>query len=228
IYGSKFQDVKVANGKAESSVSANLDAGNFGGHWPSDTGVHVETALRNNALDIVVTAKNTGHENLPMAIGCHPYFAIPSGDRKQVVLHIPADERAIVNNYDDVFPTGQIVTVKGTPYDFTAPQGAMLGSLFMDDSFTHLHRNAQGQAVVEIVDPAAKYGLRIIAVSPEIKAIQVYAPVDKNFVAVEPQFNLGDPYDKKVWGSKDTGIVTLKPGQSVSWHIRVELFIPGE
>lgn len=163
-----------------------------------------------------------------MAIGAHPYFAIPSGDRSQVTLHIPADERAIVNNYDDVFPTGQIVPVKGTPYDFTSPQGATLGALFMDESFTHLHRNAQGQAVVELVDPASKYGLRIIAVSPQIKAIQVYAPVDKNFVAVEPQFNLGDPYDTKIWGKRDTGIVTLKPGQSVSWHIRVELFIPGK
>lgn len=228
IYGAKFQDVKVENGKAASSVTADLNAGDFGGHWPSQTEVHVETTLRDGALDIVVTAKNTGQENLPMAIGAHPYFAIPSGDRSQVTLHIPADERAIVNNYDDVFPTGQIVPVKGTPYDFTSPQGATIGALFMDESFTHLHRNAQGQAVVELVDPASKYGLRIIAVSPQIKAIQVYAPVDKNFVAVEPQFNLGDPYDTKIWGKRDTGIVTLKPGQSVSWHIRVELFIPGK
>lgn len=228
IYGARFQDVKVENGKAASSVTADLHAGNFEGHWPSQTDVHVETTLRDGALDILVTAKNTGQENLPMAIGAHPYFAIPSGDRSQVTLHIPADERAIVNNYDDVFPTGQIVTVKGTPYDFTSPQGSTLGALFMDESFTHLHRNAQGQAVVELVDPAAKYGLRIIAISPQIKAIQVYAPVDKNFVAVEPQFNLGDPYDQKIWGKRDTGIVTLKPGQSVSWHIRVEPFIPGK
>lgn len=228
IYGAQFQDVKVENGKAASSATADLDAGNFGGHWPSETGIHVETTLRDGALDMVVTAKNTGQENLPMAIGWHPYFAIPSGDRSQVTLHIPADERALVDNYDDVFPTGRIVPVKGTPYDFTAPGGATLGALFLDDSFTHLHRNAQGQAVVELVDPTAKYGLRIIALSPQIKTFQVYAPVDKNFVAIEPQFNLGDPYDQKIWGNRDTGIVTLKPGESVSWHVRVEPFVPAK
>jgi aldose 1-epimerase len=174
----------------------------------------------------MVTTKNVGKEVLPMAIGFHPYFAIPSGDRQQVRLHVPAELRAIVNNYDDVFPTGEIVPVKGTPYDFTASAGAPLGALFMDDCFTHLIRNAQGDAVIELTDPAAHYGVRIVAISPQIKAIQVYAPPDKDFVAIEPQFNLADPYNKKIWGKRDTGMVSLQPGQSVTWHIRLELFTP--
>jgi aldose 1-epimerase len=228
ILSSKFQDVKHQNGPAESSMSGLLHAGNFGGHWPSQTDVSVHMALKDDSLDIIVTAKNVGKEPLPMAIGAHPYFAFPSGDRKQARLHVPAEMRAIVNNYDDVFPTGQLVPVKGTPYDFNAANGVPLGTLFMDESFTNLKRDAEGKAVVEVTDPAAKYGLRIEALSPEIKSIQVYAPPEKNFVAVEPQFNLGDPYNKKVWGKTDTGIVTLQPGQSVSWHIRLELFTPAE
>jgi galactose mutarotase-like enzyme len=116
--------------------------------------------------------------------------------------------------------------VKGTPFDFTAPGGAPLGTLFLDDSFTGIQRNADGNAVIEITDPAANYGLRILALSPEVKAVQVYAPPDKDFVAVEPQFNLVDPFNKKLWGETDTGMVLLQPGQSVSWHIRLELFTP--
>lgn len=73
----------------------------------------------------------------------------------------------------------------------------------------------------------AKYGLRLITLSPKIRSIQVYAPPQKNFVAIEPQFNLPDPYNKN-WGSTDTGMVLLQPGQSVSWRVRLELFTPKE
>ncbi len=52
-------------------------------------------------------------------------------------------------------------------------------------------------------------------------------PLQKNFVAIEPQFNLPDPYNKN-WGGADTGMVLLQPGQSVSWRVRLELFTPAE
>jgi aldose 1-epimerase len=227
ILTSKFQDVKTHNGPAESAVSATLHAGNFGGHWLSETDVNIGVTLKNNALDVYVMAKNVGKEQDPMAIGFHPYFEFPSGDRKQARLHLPADMRALANNYDDVFPTGKVVPVNRTPQDFTAPEGAPLKDLFLDDSFTDLTRDPDGSATIEVTDPAAKYGLRIRALSPHIKAVQVYAPPDKNFVAVEPQFNLADPYNRKIWGDRDTGMVLLEPGKSTSWHVRIELFTPG-
>jgi aldose 1-epimerase len=228
ILSSKFEDVRYENGAMESKVSGILHAGNFDGHWLSKTDVKVQMVLTNGTMDMTVTTTNAGKEPLPMAIGFHPYFEFPSGDRKQATLHIPSDTRTVVNNYDDVFPTGQLVPVKNTPYDFTAKDGKPLGNLFMDDCFTSLKRDAAGHVVIEIVDPAAKYGVRIVGLSPEISAIQVYAPPDKNFVAVEPQFNLADPYDKKIWGDRNTGMVTIAPGASVSWHIKIELFIPGQ
>lgn len=225
ILGSAFQDVQHQDGAQESSVSGTLHAGDFGGHWLSKTDLKVQTALKSDAVEMTVTATNTGDQDLPIGIGWHPYFAFPSGDRKQARLKLPSQSRALVDNYDNVFPSGKIVPTKGTPYDFSEPNGKALGDLFLDDCFLNLKREVSGDAVIEISDPAAKYGLRIRALSPEIKAIQVYAPVDKSFVAVEPQFNLADPY-KKEWGKTDTGMVTLKPGQSVSWRVRMELFTP--
>lgn len=227
ILTSKFQDVKAHEGPQESTVSAMLHAGNFGGHWLSDTDVTIGVTLKNSALDIYVVAKNVGKEDAPMAIGFHPYFEFPSGDRKQARLHVPADMRALVNNYDDVFPTGKIAPVAGTKQDFTAPEGVPLGDLFLDDCFTDLKRDPDGSATVEVTDPAAKYGLRVRALSPHIKAVQIYAPPDKNFVAVEPQFNLGDPFNRRIWHDRDTGVVTVQPGKSTSWHVRIELFTPG-
>ena len=224
---SKFEDVTQKNGATDSSVAAVLHAGNFDGHWLSDTDVRVETTLANNVFEMTVTAKNVGHEPLPIGIGWHPYFVLPSGDRQQVRLRLPSETRAVMNNYDDSFTTGQRVPVKGTPYDFSAPGGRPLGSQYLDDNFSELNRRPDGSTVSEIIDPAAKYGLRLITLSPQIKSIQVYAPLQKNFVAIEPQFNLPDPYNKN-WGGTDTGMVLLQPGQSVSWRVRLELFTPGQ
>ena len=37
---------------------------------------------------------------------------------------------AMVNNYGDAFPTGQLKPVKGTEYDYTAPDGVALDDHF--------------------------------------------------------------------------------------------------
>lgn len=227
ILSAKFQDVHVHSGPEESSVSGTLHAGDFGGHWLSQTDVHVQTVLKDSAVEFSVTAKNVGHEPAPIGIAFHPWYRLLSGKREQIQLHLPADERVLVNNYDDVVPTGKVEAVKGTPFDFTAPGGAALGTLFMDDFFLDLKRNKDGSATVELTDPAADYGLRIVALSPEIKGFQVYAPLDRNVVAIEPQFNLADPYSK-VWGKRNTEMPLLQPGQSVSWRVRLELFVPGK
>lgn len=224
ILASRFENVKHHNGATASTIVASLRGGSFGGHWPSETDVNIRIILKNHALGLSVTAKNAGNEMLPMGIGFHPYFRFPSGERPQARLRLRARLRAVVNNYDDVLPTGELVPVKGTAYDFAAPGGVALGSsLFMDDCFTDLQRDNKGHAVVEIIDPAAQYGLRIAALSTEIKAIQVYAPQDKQFIAVEPQFNLADPFNMKIWGKRNTGMLSLRPGQSVKWRVRLEL-----
>ncbi len=222
---SRFQDVITRNGVQDSAVNAIFHAGNFDGHWLSDTDVEVQTTLSHDAFEMTVTAKNVGPRLLPMGIGWHPYFLLPGGDRADVRLHLPSETRAVMSNYNDTFSTGQRVSVQGTAYDFSAPGGAALGTQYLDDNFSALEYNSQGQTVSEIIDPAAKYGLRLITLSPQIKSIQVYAPTLKNFVGIEPLFNLPVPYSK-VWGAANTGMVLLQPGQSVSWRIRLELFTP--
>ena len=172
-----------------------------------------------------MTAQNVGHEPIPMGFGWHPYFALPSGDRRQATLRLPAAARALVNNYDEVLPTGALEPVVGSSYDFSAPGGRALGEAYLDDCFIDLRRE-DGLAVAEIRDPAANLGLRIASASPQVRAIQVYAPPDKGFIAVEPQFNLADPYGA-AWAGRDTGMATVPPGGSTSYDVRVTAFDPG-
>lgn len=224
---SKFEDVKVSNDADESRVDGTFHAGNFSGHWLSSSDISVRTTLRDSYVEMEVTVKNVGQETLPMSVGWHPYFVFPSGDRQQARLHIPAARRVIVNNYDDVFPTGKIVPTAGTPYDFTAADGAPLKGQFLDESFIDLKRQPDGSVVTEVIDPAANYGLRVTAFSKEVIAIQTYSPPDKSFVAIEPQFNLGDPYGKQ-WGKTNAGMVNVKPGDSITYRVRLEMFQPSQ
>ena len=226
ILASKADDVKTETTADGQTVTGTIHAGDFGGHWLSQTDLDFTIALKGDAVDATITAKNVGNEDEPIAIGWHPYFNIPSGDRKQVRLHVPGEQMAQVNNYDDVFPTGKLLPVKGTKYDFTAPDGKPLDDIFLDDNWSKLKRT-DGVVDVNLTDPASDYGVRVEGISPEIKTVQVYAPPTKEFTAIEEQFNFGDPFGKE-WHGMDTGMVTLKPGKSVTWHVRLELFTPSK
>ena len=60
--------------------------------------------------------------------------------------------------------------------------------------------------------------------SPAIQTIRVNAPADKEFVSIDPQFNLDDPLGREWPKDQDTGMVVLQPGQSAQWRVRLELF----
>jgi galactose mutarotase-like enzyme len=206
-------------------ATGRLEAGDFGGRWPGRAALAFEWRLAGGGLGLRVTAQNVGSDPLPMGLGWHPYFALPSGDRSQARLRLPARSRTLVDDYDAVLPTGAVEPVAGGAYDFSAPGGRPLGDAYLDDCFTDL-RPEGGQAVAEVLDPAADLGLRIASPSPQVSAMQVYAPRDKAFVVVEPQFNLADPYGAE-WGGRDTGMATVAAGGSVVYEVAVTAFALG-
>ena len=204
-------------------VRGRLLAGDFGGRWPSRTELAFEWRLAAGALTLTVEARNVGDQPLPMGIGWHPYLAISSGDRRQARLRLPARLRAEVNNYDEVLPTGHLSDVAGGPYDFDRANGTALCDLYLDDCFTGLRREG-GAVAVEVIDPAADVGLRVTSNSPEIHAVQVYAPPEKAFVVVEPQYNLADPYSPLWPDGTRTGMARIPPGEAVTYEARLEAF----
>ena len=224
ILKAKTDGVTVKDIPGGQEVSGVIHAGDFGGHWLSKTDLVVTIRLTAEAVDASIVARNVGKEDEPIAIAWHPYFNLPSGDRTQARVYIPANTTAEVDGYDNVFPTGKIVPVDGTRFDLRAPDGKALGTEFFDDHWNHLNW-VDKTVTVKVIDPAAHYGVDIIGFSPEIKALQMYAPPTKQFVAIEHQYNFGDPFGKE-WGKTDTGMVTLKPGQSTKWHVRLHVFVP--
>ncbi|MDE3187207.1 MAG: aldose 1-epimerase [Acidobacteriota bacterium] len=223
ILKARTDDVRVKDIPGGQQVTGVIHAGDFGGHWFSKTDLDVTITLTADAMDATIVARNVGHDAEPVAIGWHPYFNLPSGDRTQVRIHIPGSQLAVVDNYDNVFPTGKLVPVKGQ-YDLRAPGGVALAKNFYDDNWSKLDWKS-GAVTVKVIDPAAHYGVTIQGLSPEIKTIQMYAPPAMQFVAIEDQYNFADPFGKE-WGKMDTGMVTLKPGESTRWHVRLRVFVP--
>jgi len=227
ILKAKTDDISVDKVKGGEEVSGIIHAGDFGGHWLSKSQFVITIRLTADAVDVIVVAGNVGSEAEPMAIGWHPYFNLPSGDRAQARVLIPGAKVAEVDNYDNVFPTGKLLPVKGTKFDLTYVSGTALGTNYYDDNWSYLTwgKGKTKAVTVRVIDPAAHYAINIEGLSPEIKTIQMYAPPNKNFVAIEHQYNFADPFGKE-WGGMDTGMVTLKPGQRTKWHVRLRLFQP--
>ena len=202
---------------------AEFQAGSFGDRWPSKTEVTTTVLLSSHVLDIRVTARNAGAEPEPFGIGWEPRFAIPSGDRSQVTLRMPAGDR--VETRAEGVPTGRLLPVEGTPYDFTPRNGGHLGEGGMDESFVHLRPAILdfGPAA-ELRDPKSNFRLRITAMTPAIREMRVTSPAGAKYVVIAPQLNYDDPLGKEWPKEEDTGMVILQPGQTVQWKVRLELF----
>jgi hypothetical protein len=144
ILARPFADVERETRTGSDRVRGVLHGGDFDGQWVSATDLAVEITLRPDTLTLAMTATNVGTRPAPIGLGWHPYFSIPSGRREQARLHLPVRRRVVVNDYDEVLPTGELVPVSGTPYDYAVPGGALLGSGYLDDCFVGLEKGSGG------------------------------------------------------------------------------------
>ncbi len=128
ILKSQSDRVEVPNSQ---TLVGRYSAGDFGGSWPSRTELSFNYSINNNSFNMDVKATNVGNEKLPIGVGWHPYFAIPSGNRRQARLRVPSLKRLEVNNYDEVLPTGKTLSVSATDYDFTAEGAGNSGIFFL-------------------------------------------------------------------------------------------------
>jgi aldose 1-epimerase len=219
----KAQDVRIRRSVDGETLSAVIHAGNFDGYWLSKTDLRYAIALRGDAIDIRITATNTGTEEEPLGMGWHPYLRILSGDRSQARVHLPASRYGVVDTVDGR-PTGELREVENTRNDYRSPGGALLPDASTSVNFSTIERTA-GSIDAWLSDPKANYAIRVRGLSPQIQTLHLWSAKDDTFCAIEEQYNYMDPFGPQ-WKDMDTGLVTLKPGESTEWHVRLELFDP--
>lgn len=206
------------------SVEAIFHPGTFSGNWPSTGAVVVHVDLTSRAMDLTVTVQNTGSTPMPVGIGWLPFFNIASHDRAQASLVIPSNTRLETNRSTGI-PTGRMVSVTGTPLDFARPRGTALGHNGVDETYVRLTTPVLANGpVAEIRDTTWGYGIRILPLTSNIKALHVIAPADKPWVAIGPDTNFDDALGSEWDTSEGSGITTLQPGDTLQWKVRVEVF----
>jgi aldose 1-epimerase len=243
----KAEDLHVRNTRDGQTLTAVIHAGDFDGYWLSKTDVHFRIALTGDAVDIQVTATNVGNEPEPMGMGWHPFLRIVSGDRAQARVHLPADLYGVVDTIDGR-PTGELKPVEGTAKDYRSPQGATMPDASTSINFSKLTRTGLARTELTqtgltqtgltstggspggsidawLADPKANYAIRVRGLSPEIRTLHLWSAKGDTFCAIEEQYNYMDAFGAE-WKGMDTGLVTLKPHASTTWHVRLELFDP--
>jgi aldose 1-epimerase len=204
------------------SVVAVFHAGDFSGNWLSTIEVPVQAELTAHDLDITVTAKNTGQQPAPFGVGWHPFFAIPSGDRADALLSLPSQTVMEVNTQSGL-PTGRMVSVANSALDLSKTGGTKLGTAPIHETYTSLLSGVGTGPMAELSDPSYNYRLSVIPLTPDITSMRVIAPADKDWVSIGPNTNLDDPFGPEWDNPENAGMITLAPGATLRWKVRVEI-----
>ena len=207
---------------------ARFQGTSFDEHWASKTEVTVTVALAARAVELTVTAKNVGDQPEPMGLGWHPRFVIPSGDRARAEVRLPGGEMMEIADRAKGVPSGRIGAAGAGLARFQGRAGA-LGEEAVDEAVVNpkaglLDTGSQA----EVRDPASGLGIRMTGVSGNIREFRVSSPAGATYVGLGTQTNLDDPLGKEWNGAATPAIMTLMPGQTVEWKVRVEVFSVGK
>jgi aldose 1-epimerase len=136
--------------------------------FPYQHSLQMKAMIRSNGLTIT-TNLIAGPQPVPVSFGFHPYFGIPNLPRSSWRLRLPRMQKLLLDDHG--IPTGE-----EQPFE---EFDALLGDRSFDDGFA-------------LIDPRSVFSLegtdRRITVEfvAGFRYAQVFAPKDKDFVAIEP------------------------------------------
>ena len=218
-------DLKITPLTDGQSARATFHAGSFRGSWPGDTDMTIQVELTGHTVDLTVTARNIGTTAEPFGIGWHPLFAIPVGPRSEATLVIPSNSRLAPPNIRTGLSSGALAPYDNSQPGFFRAGGTRLDHVSLDDSYVDLHAGLLADGPTsELRDPAAGYGIRVTPLSNNVKTLRVIAPAEKSWVSIGPNMNVPNPMGREWDTPGSNGMVTLQPGDSVQWKVRLEIF----
>ena len=186
--------------------------------YPFTLALEVLYELSDLGLRVTLTAENAGQHRAPYGAGQHPYVRAELAGVDSCVLRLPAE--AWLETDERQIPTGRLLDVARTDYDFRAPR--TIGRTRLDTAFTGLTRDADGIARVEL---ASADGSRQVAMWFDRSFDYVMAftgdtlepSARRRSLALEPMTCAPDAFRNNL------GLQVLEPGQrvSASWGVGV-------
>lgn len=187
--------------------------------YPFALSVSLTYALSENGLETSFEIENTGDKPAPVAAGFHPYFSTGAALINTDTLHVPF---ANYLEFKDLLPTGNVLPVDGTEFDFRQPR--VLGETVLNICYLAPQRDADGLLRIRLSDSTAQ-----TAVTVWMDAAFDYAvlysgdplPDDhrRKSLAIEPMTCGADAFNHAEWG-----LVTLVPGETQTgrWGVGIE------
>lgn len=174
----KAEQLKEANGAAVRFTYTSPDGEeNFPGNLTVNV---VYTLTEENALKIDYTAKTD--KATPINMTNHSYFNLSGGgDVLGYTMYINSDQYTPVDS--TLIPTGEIVPVKGTPYDFTSPAtvGSRMGEIknVAGYDINYVVKGASGKLrlAAKVDDPSSGREMEVWTTQP---GVQFYNAIGLN------------------------------------------------
>jgi aldose 1-epimerase len=182
--------------------------------WPLLVRSH--WAIGAGGLEVRHEAVNLSAEPCPFGLAPHPYLKLPGVAVDDLVLHVPARTRLLVDSR--LLPIGA-AKVAGTEFDFSVPR--RIGATVLDTAFGDVEAGDDGRSVVTLSGPNGSPAVSMWA-DAAFGWWQVFTgdalPAERRrrSVAIEPMTCPPDAF------RSGRDVVVLEPGQAWSgaWGIR--------
>ena len=183
--------------------------------YPFPFKIEITYTLKDAVLTMEISIKNTGHRNMPVGFGIHPYFSVDLGteaDASEAVITVPAAEYW---ELDEVLvPTGKRHGVNGT---LDLQTGQPFAKLKLDHVFTDVQLvDGVSRCLIENKDTG--YGM-VMESDAQFRELVVYTPPNRDAICFEPYTCPTDAINLEARGIP-AGVIVLAPDETFSGTVR--------
>lgn len=188
--------------------------------YPFPLRAEVTYTVTETGMTCAFVVQNTGTTDAPVAAGFHPYFTVGSGLINADTLHVPFG--ATLEYNDNLIPTGRVLPVPGTDFDFRQPR--TVGDTIFNTCYLQPTRDSDGWTRIRLSDAADGRAVTV-ALDPSFNYVVLYsgdplpASHRRRALAIEPMTCASDAFNHPDWG-----LAVLKPGEALSgtWKVTQE------
>ena len=192
------------------SVTFSTDYQPEAGLYPSALQATITYTLSDAGMECRFVIENTGDKSAPVGVGFHPYFTVSEGLIDTDTLHVPM--QSILEFNTGLIPTGQVLPVDQTSFDFRTPRS--IGTTKFNTCYSNPIPDPDGLTRIRLSSPTQD---RVITVwmDETFPYVVLFSgdplgePHKRRSLAIEPMTCGSDAFNHPDWG-----LATLAPGET--------------
>ncbi|HEU4685073.1 MAG TPA: hypothetical protein VFS39_11290 [Nitrospira sp.] len=186
--------------RTEATFEVELEAARYKTRgYPFSLAIELTYELTQGVLACSFAVRNRGGSSAPVGVGFHPYFTVGTHRIDEAECRIPS---AAYLDFEDLVPTGGVVRVEGTDWDFRDRRP--IGIRRFNHCYVELQHDNRGLATASLRDP--KTGRTVeIEMDRSFTAVVVYtgdaiSDAPRRALAIEPMTCATDAFNHPEWG----------------------------